>query len=162
MIHPSPDAPGREAKLGTADPMTVRRLADLLRTSMKDTFETLAALRGVLEAHGLTAPDLAVVAGEIVVGDLTVPDAERLAQALGAPPREAGADPVIELADWPQGKEVTARLDRALREATDRFIDLAFQPDCGRCGGKPVVSTGAVSVATARRLLAALEYGDRP
>ncbi|MER7047941.1 hypothetical protein [Streptomyces jumonjinensis] len=162
MVCPNPDAPGREAKLGTADPTTVRQLTDLLRTSMKRTYDTVAALRSTLEAHGLKTPDLSVVAGEIVLGDLTVPDAERLARVLGAPPREPEADPVIELADWPQGKEVTARLDRAFRQATDGFIDLAFQPDCCRCGEKPAVSTGAISVGTARRLLDALEYGDRP
>jgi hypothetical protein len=159
---PDPDAPGREVKLGTADPTTVRQLTDLLRTSMKRTYDTVAALRSALEAHGLAATELSVVSGEIVLGDLTVPDAERLAQVLGAPPREPEQEPVIELADWPQGKEVVDRLDRAFRQATNRFIDLAFQPDCCRCGEKPAVSTGAISVGTARRLLDALEYGDRP
>ncbi|MFE7129346.1 hypothetical protein ACFVIM_00605 [Streptomyces sp. NPDC057638] len=158
---PSPDDPGREAVLGTADPATVRQLTDLLRASMTRTYDTVAALRGAVAAHGVQVPDLSVVAGEIMLGDLTVPDAERLAQVLGAPARDPEAEPVSELADWPQGKEVAARLGHAFREVTGKFIDLAFQPDCSRCGSKPAISTGAVSVGTARLLLEALEYGGQ-
>ncbi|MFJ4689311.1 hypothetical protein [Streptomyces sp. NPDC088789] len=162
IVCPNPDAPQHEATLGPADQATVRQMTDLLRTSMTRTYDTVAALRSALTAHGVQTPDLAVAAGEIVLGDLTVPDAERLAHVLGAPPRGPEEDPVDELADWPQGNEVVERLDRAFRQATDGFLDLAFHPDCCRCGEKPAVSTGAVPVATARRLLDALEYGDRP
>ncbi|MCX4659126.1 hypothetical protein [Streptomyces uncialis] len=162
MVCPNPDAPGREATLGPVDPTTVRQMTGLLRISMERTYDTVAALRSTLEAHGIKSPDLGVVAGEIVLGDLTVPDAERLAQVLGAPLRGPEEDPVVELADWPQGKEVVDRLDRAFRQATDGFLDLAFHPDCCRCGETPAVSTGAITVGTARRLLDALEYGDRP
>ncbi|MFI1830720.1 hypothetical protein ACH41E_30425 [Streptomyces sp. NPDC020412] len=161
VVCPNLEDPGREATLGTANQATVRQLADLLRTSMRRTYDTVAALSSALEAHGLKSPEPGVQAGEIVLGDLSLSDAVRLAELLGVP-RWEPTDPLeVELADWFQSQVIVDRLGRAFREATGEFLDLLFHHGCHRCGRHtPVISTGAFPVATALRLLEALEYGD--
>ncbi|MFF3554601.1 hypothetical protein ACFYXL_14470 [Streptomyces tsukubensis] len=154
-VNPSTEDPARRVELGTVDEDIVLQLTDLLRRSMKRAYGTRDRLRRVLTAHGLVAPDLRLEDGEIALGNLTVPAAERLAQLLGAPPR-----PVTILDDWTEAQEVLARLQRAFRDATGGgFLDLLFLSDCLRCGGEPVISTAPITVKTARRLVSVLEYG---
>ncbi|MFF2025233.1 hypothetical protein ACFVW2_25925 [Streptomyces sp. NPDC058171] len=157
-VSPSTEDPARRIELGTVDEDTVLQLTDLLRRGMKRTYETRDRLRRALTAHGLDAPDLGLEDGEIVLGNLPVAAAERLAQLLGAPPRPV----TTALDDWPEAQEVLTRLQKAFRDATGGgFLDLLFLSDCLRCGGEPVISTGPISVKTARRLVSALEYGGQ-
>ncbi|MEU3597153.1 hypothetical protein ABZ714_00220 [Streptomyces sp. NPDC006798] len=157
-VHPSPHDPASRVELGTVDADTVLQLTNLLRRGMKRAYETRDRLRRALAVHGLDAPDLGLADGEVVLGDLTVAAADRLAQLLGAPPRPPRSD--RDLDDWPEAQKVVARLQGAFREATGGgFLDLLFLSDCLRCGGEPVVSTGPIPLKSARRLLNALEFG---
>ncbi|MGW1279602.1 hypothetical protein ACWD4V_21990 [Streptomyces tsukubensis] len=154
-VTPSTDDPARRAELGTVDEDTVLQLTDLLRRGMKRAYETRDRLRRVLAAHELVAPDLGLADGEVVLGNLAIPAAERLAQLLGAPPR-----PDTDSDDWPEAQEVVVRLQKAFRIATGGgFLDLLFLSECLRCGGQPMISTGPIPVKTARRLVSVLEYG---
>ncbi|WDN52475.1 hypothetical protein [Streptomyces clavuligerus] len=157
-VNPSTEDPARRVDLGTIDEDIVLQLTDLLRRSMKRAYETRDRMRRALAAHGLDAPDLGLADGEIVLGNLTVAAADRLAQLLGAPPRPPRPD--RDLDDWPEAQKTVARLQGAFREATGGgFLDLLFLSDCLRCGGEPVVSTGPIPLKSARRLVSALEFG---
>lgn len=160
MACPNPEDPGHEATLGAVDQATVRRLTDLLHISMQRTYDAVAALRSALEAHGLKTPELGVRAGEIVLGDLSLSDAVRLAELLGVPRWEPTDSLEVELADWFQSQVVVDRLGRAFREATGGFLDLLFHHGCHRCGRSPAIATGAFPVGTALRLLDALDFGN--
>ncbi|MER7049538.1 hypothetical protein [Streptomyces jumonjinensis] len=157
-VSPSVDDPKARVELGTVNEETVVQLTGLLRTGMKRAYETVDGLRRALAAHDLETPGLGLIHREIVLGDLTVPTSERLAQLLGAPPQESRS--ALDLDDWPEAEKVVARLHEAFRSATGiTFLDLLFHPECLRCGKTPVISTGPIPLKAARRLLRALEYG---
>ncbi|MCB5911058.1 hypothetical protein [Streptomyces pinistramenti] len=147
-------------RLNRTDAVDATELARLIRKGMRGTYKVAAQLREAARAHGLDDfPNPSVHNARIHLGDLSIPTADRLACALGAPPQ-----PVLEeIPDWPEGQQLLDRLHSAFKKATGGgFMDMYFHPYCQRCDEDPVVSLGDLTVRTARRFVTALRRSACP
>lgn len=139
--------------LGSLDSRGALKLAALVRESMRPLFTSMTVLRTALGAHDLEAPQLDVREGRVCLGSIAVDTADRLADALDAPPSE----PETDIEEWPGGQVLVDRLAEALRSATGGGLpDVYYHPYCARCRTDPAVEVGPMTAAGARGLASAL------
>lgn len=142
--------------LGTVDAATGFELVRRIRKGMKPLLQTANALQAAFLAHELDIPDPIIYHGKIILGNISVPAADRLACLLGAPSQQE----VVDLTEWPEAQQVVDRLGDAFVEATrGGFIDPKLHPECLRCQEDAAIQLGTIDVRTARRLASALEFG---
>ncbi|NEA53564.1 hypothetical protein G3I60_05185 [Streptomyces sp. SID13666] len=142
--------------LGTVDAAAGFELARRIRKSMKPLLQTANALQAAFIAHELEVPAPIIYHGKIILGNISVPDTDRLACLLGAPSQEE----VVDLTQWPEAQQVVDRLGDAFKKATrGGFLDPKFHPECLRCQEDAAIQLGTIDARTARRLASALEFG---
>ncbi|QKV90416.1 hypothetical protein HUT19_40930 [Streptomyces sp. NA02950] len=145
--------------LSTVTSAEAVELARLIRKGMRETFKVARRLRRGFLAHDLDVPDLKVDSGRIMLGEVSVPTAARLAILLGAPRDEveAGADARECAARWAHQVRVRDLLSDAYKAVTGcLLVDLYAHPDCIRCNQEPAIQLGTIDIDPAQRLLATL------
>lgn len=138
---------------GEMAPSQAQELARLLRKGMKRAHRAADSLLTATRKHHLEDfPDPTVRDGRIVLGEISVTTADRLANILGAPPQPDPGD----IEDWPEAQLVVDRLDSQIHRVTGEFLHMDYLAWCQRCGEPPAISLGDLSVKGARRLASAL------
>lgn len=106
------------------------------------------------DAYRLDLPGLRFQHGRIVLGDVSLPAAERFARMLGAPmPTDylTSGSPPLEAA------RVRERLRSSFASATGgRALDVRVRHEAA--GAAPVLELGSIDAGSARRLVAALRF----
>ncbi|MEU3654384.1 hypothetical protein AB0E67_16430 [Streptomyces sp. NPDC032161] len=153
-VDQHPDPQPDFVHLGPLSPAEANRLARLIRASTKRTLKAARALRDIVDAYRLDLPGLRFRHGRIVLGGISLPDAERFARLLGAPvppdartPRSASLKAAL----------VGERLRNAFASATGGgSLDIRVRHEA--TGTAPVLELGSIDARTARRLVAALRF----
>ncbi|MGW8552833.1 hypothetical protein [Streptomyces tubercidicus] len=149
-------------KLHGIDADAAARLGRLVRKGMDEDYVLAEELRCALLAHDLDRfPEPQVCGTKIVLGQVSIRTADRLACILGAPPGPELDE--YESPDWPESNAVFDKLNAALK-ATDVgvFVDMWLHSYCRRCEGDSAIELGSIKVDTARRFLKALQSAARP
>ncbi|WP_335937068.1 hypothetical protein [Streptomyces sp. PTD5-9] len=141
-------------RLGPLSPADASHLAGLVRAGTKHTLKAARALRDIVDAYRLDLPGLRFRHGRIVLGGISLPDAERLARLLGAP---VPAGRLTHGAPPPETARVRERLGSAFASATGgRALDVRVRRE--EPGTDPMLELGSIDAGTARRLVAALRF----
>ncbi|GGN51571.1 hypothetical protein GCM10012285_41810 [Streptomyces kronopolitis] len=147
-------------KLHRIDAKQAARLEHLVRKGMDGIYSLAEELRCAVLNHGLVDFPVPLVCGldSIVLGDISIHTAERLACILGAEP---GTE-LAEVPDWPEANAVCDRLAAAFKAATDgAFMDMILHSYCRRCDEDPAIELGSIKADVARRFVKALHEAPR-
>lgn len=155
-LHPgepttTPD--GERLPLGPVDRHTATALTGFIKNSITSHFEDMAQLDLALDEHGIDLPALVVHEGQVRLGKLSVPAADKLLNLIDPTRHLAATDED----DWEAGLHLAQQLTDAVKAATEGgFLSAQYRPPCLSCSADATIALGSLHPAAVRLLTARL------
>lgn len=146
---PTVTSAGPLLPLDDIDQATGGALAALLEESLAAAHSIVVDLRSALLQHDIAVADVRLHRGYVLLGIVSVPDADMLHWLLHSDDDVPETDPGDVLA----AERLVNGIDDAIVALTGEVVfDAAYLPSCRRCGEDPAIDLGCVRPAAARVL----------